>query len=378
MKKSVLILFICATAIANAQWIDNMSCNKNAKLIANQAIEYAVNLEYMSAFGAANSALLLDENCGCAKLVLAYISSPNAEWGSRAKKLKEINISKLTSEEKAWYDIMAASNDEKMTVQATLQNQFPNSPLIHYLATTPKDIATFKVFADKFPKQASSAYNMISYGYMNGAFGEKNAAEAMKYVKMSQEMHDGPNAYDSMGEHYASLGDYENALNIQLKAVDYGVFASPYGVNAKLYLAKNSKEEISKILIENQNSMQDAILKGDYESYKKFEHPEIIYTTGDSNLSPFYVYTKENVIKKTQITWDSFELSNMKAYFSPDMKTAVLNFEADGAYTMINSGTTIPYATRGSSTWVNTDDGWKVLHTSYAPRKGKIGIPGID
>lgn len=269
MKKSVLILFICATAIANAQWIDNMSCNKNAKLIANQAIEYAVNLEYMSAFGAANSALLLDENCGCAKLVLAFISSPNAEWGSRAKKLKEINISKLTSEEKAWYDIMAASNDEKMTVQATLQNQFPNSPLIHYLATTPKDIATFKVFADKFPKQASSAYNMISYGYMNGAFGEKNAAEAMKYVKMSQEMHDGPNAYDSMGEHYASLGDYENALNIQLKAVDYGVFASPYGVNAKLYLAKNSKEEISKTLIENQNSMQDAILKGDYESYKK-------------------------------------------------------------------------------------------------------------
>ena len=39
---------------------------------------------------------------------------------------------------------------------------------------------------------------------------------------------------------------------------------------------------------------------------------------------------------------------------------------------------TVSYATRASSTWVNTQDGWKILHTSYAPRKGKNGLPEMN
>ena len=52
------------------------------------------------------------------------------------------------------------------------------------------------------------------------------------------------------------------------------------------------------------------------ESYKKFEHPEIKVSTGDSNLNPFYIYTKEDVTKDNVLTWDSFKLSNMETYFS--------------------------------------------------------------
>ena len=378
MKNIITLIALSFTMFINAQWIEDASCNKKASIIANQAIEYVFNLEYMAAFGSANSALLLDENCGCAKLTLAYISSANSTWGSRAKKLKEINTSDLTSEEKAWFDYMSASSEDQKSLEKSMVEKFPKSPLINFLPTSIQDFNSYKVFAEKFPEYSSSAYNMISYGYMNGAFGEKDTAQAMKYVKMSQNSHDGPNSYDSMAEHYASLNDYENALKTQLKAIDFGTFSSPYRAKALLYYAKNNVADMSKNITEKQQEMQQAILAGDYESYKKFEHPEIQVSTGDSNLNPFYVYTKKDVIKEAPLTWEFFELSDMKTYFSPDMKTAVITFVADGKYTIIKTNEIVSYATRASSTWVNTDDGWKILHTSYAPRKGKNGLPEMN
>ena len=377
MKNILTIIALCLTIIANAQWVNNTSCDKKAAIVANQAIEYAMNLEYMAAFGAANSALLIDENCGCAQLTLAFISSSNSEWGSRTTKLKEINETKLSAEEKAWYNYMLASSEEQKTLDKSLVSQFPKSPLINYLATSMQDFNSFKAFAEKFPLYSSSAYNMISYGYMNGSFGKEDTAKAMEYVKMSQNMHDGPNSYDSMGEHYAAMGDYENALNTQLKAIDFATFASPYRTKAQLYYAKIEQKDISEKIIADQEEMQKAIMNSDYESYKKFEHPEIKVSTGDSNLNPFYIITKEDIINDNGITWNSFKLFNMETYFSPDMKTAVITFEADGNYTIIETNETVPYATRASATWTNTDDGWKILHTSFAPRKGKNGIPGF-
>jgi tetratricopeptide (TPR) repeat protein len=375
MKTSFTLMALCLTMMVNAQWLQNTSCDKNAALITNQAIEYAMNLEYMAAFGAANSALLLDEDCGCAKLTLAYISSSNPKWGSRAKKLDAINKASLTPEEKGWYDTMRATDEQKVSLETTLVSQFPESPLINFFSTSAQDFNTFNIFADKFPDNAASAYNMMSYGYANGAYGEKDTTNAMKYVGMSQKMHDGPNSYDSMAEHYASIGDYENALKNQLKAIDFATFSSPYRKFAQLYYAKTVASETSKEIQQMQKDMQKAILDGDYQAYKVFEHPEIKVSTGDSNLDPFYVYTEKDVTKNSAITWAFFTLSDMQTYFSPDMKTAVITFVADGEYTITKTNKTIEYATRASSTWTNTEDGWKILHTSFAPRKGKIGIP---
>ncbi|MDG2152090.1 MAG: hypothetical protein P8K12_07585, partial [Polaribacter sp.] len=78
------------------------------------------------------------------------------------------------------------------------------------------------------------------------------------------------------------------------------------------------------------------------------------------------------------LTWEFFELSDMETYFSPDMKTAVITFVADGKYTITATNETTVYATRASSTWTNTNDGWKIMHSSYAPRKGKKGLPEMD
>ena len=378
MKNIITLIALSFTMFINAQWIEDASCNKKASIIANQAIEYVFNLEYMAAFGSANSALLLDENCGCAKLTLAYISSANSTWGSRAKKLKEINTSDLTSEEKAWFDYMSASSEDQKSLEKSMVEKFPKSPLINFLPTSIQDFNSYKIFAEKFPEYSSSAYNMMSYGYMNGAYGEKDTVQALKYVKMSQNSHDGPNSYDSMAEHYASMGDYENALKTQLRAVDFGTFSSPYRTNVQLYYAKMAISDVRKNIMAKQKEMQQAIMAGDYESYKKFEHPEIQVSTGDSNLNPFYVFTKKDITKEAPLTWEFFELSDMETYFSPDMKTAVITFIADGKYTIIKTNKTVSYATRASSTWVNTQDGWKILHTSYAPRKGKNGLPEMN
>ena len=375
MKKNLTFVALCFTMLLNAQWINDTSCGKKASLIANNAIEYAMNLEHMAAFGAANSALLIDEDCGCAKLVLAAVSSTDENWGSRSKKLEAIKTTKLSPEEKGWYQYLAASSEDRQAVSTRLASKFPKGALMNYLATSTQDFNTFKAFAEKFPAYASSAYNMMSYGYMRGDFGKEDTTNGMKYVKMSQDMHDGPNSHDSMAEHYASNGDYENALKAALKAVDYATFASPYMKTAQLYYAKKNKKSISDKVIAHQESMQKAIMSGDYKAYKKFEHPEIKVPTGDSNLNPFYIYTEKDVVIDTEITWEFFTLSNMETYFSPDMNTAVITFVADGKYTFIDNAKTVSYATRGSSVWNYTDDGWKVLHTSYAPRKGRVGIP---
>ena len=379
MKNILIIPALLIAAVVNAQWIQNSSCDKKANIVANQAIEYMANLEYLPALGAANSALLLDENCGCAKLTLAAISSQNPKWGSRIQKLDGIDTLKLTAEEKAWYDYLRiVDNLKRPEFQITIQNKFPKSPLINYLGTSVNDFNSYKLFAEKFPAYSSSAYNMISYGYMMGAFGEINMEEAKKHIEMSKNMHYGPNSYDSMGEHYASVGDYEKAHESQLTAIDFATFASPYWTNAQLYSAKMSKDKISQTIMDNQKAMQSAILNGDYESYKEFEHPEIVVTTGDSNLNPFYVFTKDNLNEDAPMTWNSFDLSNFEVYFSPDMKSSVTTFDADGSFTMIESKIKFDYSTRGSATWVSTTEGWKILHSSYAPRKGKNGLPDAN
>ena len=69
----------------------------------------------------------------------------------------------------------------------------------------------------------------------------------------------------------------------------------------KLQLAMLKQEELSKELMKNQTEAQDAITDGDYETFSKYEHPDIIHTTGDSNLSPFYTFNKASFDREQAI-----------------------------------------------------------------------------
>tara|TARA_B110000438_G_C15806080_1_gene647393 strand:+ start:876 stop:2009 length:1134 start_codon:yes stop_codon:yes gene_type:complete len=376
MKKIYILFFTIVSSLGYGQMIQKTSCSKKATEISNKAINHMINLEFLTARGMAEAALMVDENCGCAKLVIARVSSGNKNFGTRANKLKMIDRSSLSGEEKVWYDALSSSDKEKYSViQKEGEVMFPKSPFIHYLATGGLNFISYKAFAEKFPKYASSAYNMMSYGYLRGDYGSVDKEKAMEYVKKSQSMHDGPNAYDSMAEHYASLGEFDKAVENQLKAYDYATFSSPYQTKLREYSRKANIEELVKNLEKLQSDMQDAILKGDKEAFKKFMHPDITISTGDSNLGEFYDFSEENLKLDENFTWDSFELENMKVYFSTDMNTAVITFYAKGGYTMNKSSEFIEYSTRASSVWVNTDQGWKTMHSNFAPNKGKIGLP---
>ena len=134
--------------------------------------------------------------------------------------------------------------------------------------------------------------------------------------------------------------------------------------------------------------MQDAIIKGDNEAFQKFVHPDIIISTGDSDLGKFYEFNADDLEVDENFSWDSFEVEDMNVYFSIDMKTAVITFYAKGGYTMNGSSESydlngnlkpnskfIEYSTRASSVWVNTNQGWKTMHSNFAPNKGKVGLP---
>jgi tetratricopeptide (TPR) repeat protein len=376
MKKLIFIL-VLASSVSNAQWIQKTSCSKNASMIVDEAIESMANLEYLTAMGIAKAALLMDPNCGCAQLTLAAISSPNPDWGSQKSKLEAIDVSKLSSEEKSWHTFLISPRDERVAVAKRASAKHPNSPLINLLSTSPKDFNSYKEFADKFPNQAASSYNMMSYGYMRGDYGEVDQDTAIKYVKKSQQMHDGPNSHDSMAEHYASMGEYQKAFDSGVKAIDYASFASPYMNYTKIYYSKLNQDDISKELIENQSKLQDAIMAQDYETYSKYEHPDITHITGDSNLSPFYTFSKASFDRIESIDWNELKLKNMNVSYSPDMRTAVLTFNGSGSYVFKDTKKEVSYSTRGSAVWVNTNSGWKIMHSSWAPSKEGNGIPKI-
>tara|TARA_B100000767_G_C19777651_1_gene543680 strand:- start:7446 stop:8576 length:1131 start_codon:yes stop_codon:yes gene_type:complete len=373
--KKLLFIFVLSTSIASAQWVQKTSCNKNAAKISNEAIESMVNLEYLTARGMAMAALLIDSDCGCAQLTLAAISSSNKNWGSQKEKLKGIDYLNLSAEEKTWHGFLMSSSEDRPAAIKSGLTKHPNSPLINYLATSPTDMKTFSTFAGKFPEQAASSYNMMSYGYLRGDFGNVDQEMAMNYVKQSQNLHNGPNAYDSMAEHYASLGDYEKALELELKAVDFAAFGSPYWNYARVYYSKVNQTDLSKELMKSQIEVQDAIIDGDYEIYAKYEHPEIKHVTGDSNLSPFYDFNKSSFNVDQEITWNNFDMNDINVTYSPDMRTAVLTFYSSGSYVFNESKEEVAYSTRGSSVWVSTPAGWKIMHSSWAPNKDGIGIP---
>jgi len=379
MKNIITIIFCMIILNLNGQqWVDD-SCNKKASKIVNQGISHLANLEYTMAYAMANAALLIDEDCQCAKLVKAGSTSAAADWGSRKEKLDDIDITKLGGEEKAWYSMLTATlTGDSEKYQKSLSDgltTYPESPILNWLSTG-TDFDENKKFAEKFPTIASGSYNFMAYQYARGNYdGEPNLDMAYEMVQKSAELHDGPNIFDSKAEIAAENGDYQTALNSQLKAHDYSSVGSQYWQNAVMYWHKLNKENVADNLKEAQVKFQNAILEKNEEEFKKYVSEDETLVVGDSNLGEFYNYTLENLNQEALIDWDSFDIRDIDVHFSSDMTMAYLTFYADGAYTFKESGQTVDYNTRASAVWIRTSDGWKSIHANWAPSEGGIGIP---
>ena len=379
MKNIITIIFCMMIINLNGQqWIDD-SCNKKASKIANKAIDHLANLEYMMAYAMANAALIVDEDCQCAKLVKAGATSAAANWGSRKQKLDDVDVSKLGGEEKVWYSTLTATlTGDSDKYQKSLKDglaDYPDSPILNWLSTG-TDFDANKKFAKKFPTIALGSYNFMAYQYARGNYdGEPDLDMAYEMIDKSIALHDGPNILDSKAEIAAENGDYETALSSQLKAHDYSSIGSQYWQNAVMYWHKLNKETVADNLKKAQVNMQNAILEKNEEEFKKYVSDDESLVVGDSNLGEFYNYTLENLNQEALINWDSFDIRDIDVHFSSDMTMAYLTFYADGAYTFKESGESVDYNTRASAVWIRTADGWKSIHTNWAPTADGTGIP---
>jgi len=372
MKKTIITSIMTLAFILNAnaqQWIEDTSCNKNASKIVNEAITSLSNLEHLMAVGMAKAALVVDDNCECAKLVLAAAAHWNKDWGSRSEKLQQINIKSLSDVEKAWYTLLSTPNEDFDTAAKKALNKYPNSGLINWL-NVGQDMDSNKAFSEKFPQLAAGAYNTMAYAFARDGDFES----AYKAIDYSLRLHDGPNALDSKAEIAVMEGDYEKAFNSQAKAFDYAWFASPFQPKLVTYWRNLNKEKLTEDLKEAQSTVQQAIEDQNLEEWKKYVSEDMMLTSGDSSLAEFYVQTEEQFLAKRNFTWDSFDLRDIEVDFSPDMNTAVLRFYANGAYTFTETNEKVDYSTRASAVWISTGSGWKMVHANWAPFGGS-GIP---
>lgn len=135
-----------------------------------------------------------------------------------------------------------------------------------------------------------------------------------------------------------------------------------------------SDDEIKSALKENAVKLQNAILDQDLEEFNKHVDQDMPFTTGDSNLSKFYVMNSDRFDMEQKAKWGEFDLYDINVSLSSDSKTAVLTFYAKGDYT-VDDSESIDYSTRASSVWVSTINGWKIMHSNWAPFGEGNGIP---
>ena len=246
MKPTYLIVCLFLATSLNAQWIDDTSCSKKAEKITNEAIEHAFNLEQLIALGMVKSALMIDDDCGCAQLLEAHISSSNKNWGIQKEKLAAINFKKLGAQEKMWHEVLMADQEETDNTLKKAVQLFPKSPLFHMMQNRGMNWKGYRDFAEKFPDYAAAAYNMISYGYAYGEYGEVDFDMAQTVSDKSLALHNGPNILDSKAEQAYMQKDYDKALTTQLRAVAIAPFGSPYARNARKYWHLKNKAKLKK------------------------------------------------------------------------------------------------------------------------------------
>ena len=376
------LLIITSFNMSSQKWINDSNCDSQSYKILNEAITHLANLEQLTAVGMAKAAKMSDSGCECANLVLAAAAATDANWGTRKAKLEAINTQLLTSEEKAWYDLLVETTkgEDNMwsDVYSDAISNFSDSPLINWVGIggTGAGWDGYMAFSKKFPENSSAAYNMIAYGYAYGEYGDEPDFEAAyESIDKSMELHQGPNAMDSKAEIAAMEGKYQIALNNQLKAFDYAFFASPYQPKLQIYYRNLVKENLSNNLKEAQKAVQKAILDRNYDEFKKYISEDMQLVSGDSNLQDFYEFNESSFSRGANVNWDNFDLRDIDVDFSPDMDTAILTFYADGSYSVGDSDEKVDYSTRASSVWIATDSGWKTVHTNWAPYGGGSGIP---
>ena len=82
--------------------------------------------------------------------------------------------------------------------------------------------------------------------------------------------------------------------------------------------ASISDEDIISALKENAVNLQEAILTQNSEEFNKYVDKNIVFSTGDSNLSKFYTMSTEGFNTEPAAKWGEFDLYDINVALSPD------------------------------------------------------------
>ena len=172
---------------------------------------------------------------------------------------------------------------------------------------------------------------------------------------------------------------------------------------------KISDAVLVDLLKQKARNLQDAILTRNLEEFNKYVDANIPFSSGESNLSEFIEMSPDRLIGENlkdsdgnyQVRWNALDLYDINVSLSPDSQTAVLTFYARGEYIVYDflycsncddadftagdevltwrlPTDPIKYSTRASSVWISTKNGWKIMHSNWAPFDGGTGIPKLD
>ncbi|MDZ7719345.1 MAG: hypothetical protein U5K72_11070 [Balneolaceae bacterium] len=373
LMTTIAICFLCSSTVY-AQWLPGKSCNSTASNITDQAIAHMVNLETPFAVGMANAALMVDPNCGAAKL-LKINAAMGGNFGNRAEQLENLDTSNLSESEMAWYTIMVNEQDDWQEVRMSAANDHPDVPLFQLWGAMASDeqLPAFEEFAESFPNYASPAYNMISYAYTWDDEVERDLDMAIETIEKAIAMHDGPNAYDSRAEHYAEAGDFEKALDSQLQAMNYAAGPSAYQRNAGIYWRTSNQEALTDSIKTYTKERIHYTMMNDTEGAKKFQPEGMTMIGCNSNMNPCMAINEP--MDNTSFTWNEWEVDGINVYFNQAMDMAITTYTSTGNYTMNDSGDDVDYHTRASEVWLLEDGGWKLVHSNFAPMPDGDGLP---
>lgn len=375
MRLLLTTVIICLSTIqTNAQWIESSSCDELSGTIANKGITHLVNLEPMSAVAMANAALIADESCALANIVLADAAIER----DKMTYLSQIGSLPLSAEEKAYLNIILATNEERPSVAAEEFKKQSSNPLLHYkYAGSNGDWESMLDGASKYvgSEQSVSFMNTVAYGYSGGQYGEQDYNRALEILDLAIATYDTPNLRDSKAEHLAGMGKMEEAFNEQLSAyASNGSAGSPYVTNLQKYYRASQAEDLKDALQSLVQERMDATMKDDRDALQALTVQGFEAIACNSNLEPCYV-AQPLLDPSVNIEWLEFRASNMEIYFNGSYDYAVIVFNASGSYKLESGEVISDYNTRVSEVWGIEDGEWKMWLSNYAPVSNSSGIP---
>ncbi|MDA1332540.1 MAG: nuclear transport factor 2 family protein [Proteobacteria bacterium] len=392
MKHIFFFLTLSFTALsvqAQSSWFTNTSCSPHGTAIADEAFEALVNVERPMAIGMSKAALLIDEGCGIAKLVLA-----SASGDSQQRLLDEAGAMSLSADEALWHGLLKMDQGciQLWSCQGWQQaateivESGNESPAFAYQSAWDAErgtvAANMEAFVAEYPDHAASAYNILAYAYAQAGGGveEVDMIKAMRYLYLYEQGHDGPNASDSRSEILWSAGERAGAWTAIRSAVDRGGNPSIYASREGVIWRAMNEADLATAIHEKVSTFWGVFLdaEGNKEAWAALLAPSSSHC--NSNMEACYKATKVEQLGKLSAgpEWLSLEVSDVDVTFNSDYSTAVATHMNTGQY-KTDDGSVVDYKARGSSVW-SLDPllgEWLLIHVNFAP-SGGAGIPSTN